>query len=394
MRRRILWVSAQLPPEVGGIQQYNREILARLSRTEEVHVACAPGQRVEECRTVASHALRFAGGAPSERAWRRVQVEMRALVDAVAPEHVHFGDAGAAALAGALPAGVRSSATIHGNDLSSPWMQCGDRPAMQEIVRGLNRCACVVAVSEHTASLARASGVEVPVRVIHSGCDLERFRPQPVDRERLLRSFALPVRLPLVLTVGRLVARKGHSTVMAALVELRRPVSWISIGTGPRRRRLVLQKWLRGPRRRVRFVDHVPDARLVDLYNACDLFVLVPEQRPSPAGVDSEGFGLVYREAGACGRPVIGADAAGCREAVIHGETGLLVPPNDPRALAAAMARLLADPDHAARLGRAGREQARATGTWERTAALLLACITEEEGTQCASSITRSTARA
>jgi phosphatidyl-myo-inositol dimannoside synthase len=390
MTRRILWVSGQLPPLVGGIQEYNVQVLRRLARHAEIHVACSWRHRAGGA-DVTLHPLRSVNGAASPAGWREAQAELRSLVDAIAPDHVHFGDAGAAAHAVALPDALRKTATAHGNDLSSPWVECGGQPAGQAVVRGLDRCARVIAVSQHTADLARSAGVSTPIRVITSGCDLERFHPRPVDRAGVLRAFGLPGDVPLLLTVGRLAARKGQSTVMAALARLDRPVAWICVGSGPRRRRLVLRRWLRGPRRRVRFVRHVSGPELAVLYNACDLFVLVPEQRRSRAGLDSEGFGLVYHEAGACGRPVIGADAAGCREAVIDGVTGLLVPPGDPAALALAMARLLADPDLAARMGRAGLAHVRAAGGWERTAALLLTAMTDREDLECGFSTTRST---
>jgi phosphatidylinositol alpha-1,6-mannosyltransferase len=107
---------------------------------------------------------------------------------------------------------------------------------------------------------------------------------------------------------------------------------------------------------------------LLAIYNACDVFVLTPEEHESRGRLDSEGFGLVFHEAGACRKPVIGSDVSGCRDAVIHGVTGLLVPPEDPQPLAAAMERILSDPSTAQTLGRGGLALVRMLGGWPRVA--------------------------
>ena len=98
--------------------------------------------------------------------------------------------------------------------------------------------------------------------------------------------------------------------------------------------------------------------------------------RRSRVGLDSEGYGLVYREAAACKRPAIAANIAGCREAVIHGRTGLLVPPDDAVALSRAMTTLLDDPSYAAELGASAYQHVRAAGGWDQTAAQLLSTLT------------------
>ena len=92
------------------------------------------------------------------------------------------------------------------------------------------------------------------------------------------------------------------------------------------------------------------------LYEACDLFVM-----PS----SEEGFGLVYAEAGAFGKPSIGCDVMGVPEAIAHGETGLLVPPNDADAVTEAILRLLRDDAERARMGAAARKRVESMGTWE-----------------------------
>jgi phosphatidylinositol alpha-1,6-mannosyltransferase len=101
----------------------------------------------------------------------------------------------------------------------------------------------------------------------------------------------------------------------------------------------------------IRFLGHVNDEDLVDLYRTCDVFALLPR-------FDSgyfEGFGLVYLEAGACGKPVVATRSGGVAQAVLDGETGLLVPEDDAAAAASAIGRLLDDADLRLRLGARGR---------------------------------------
>ena len=109
-------------------------------------------------------------------------------------------------------------------------------------------------------------------------------------------------------------------------------------------------------REAVIFLGRVSDDKKYTLYEACDLFVM-----PS----SEEGFGLVYAEAGAFGKPSIGCDVMGVPEAIAHEETGLLVPPNDADAVAEAILRLLRDDAERARMGAAARKRVESMGTWE-----------------------------
>jgi len=117
----------------------------------------------------------------------------------------------------------------------------------------------------------------------------------------------------------------------------------------------------------VHFLGQVPDERLIALYRSCALFVLTP----LTLGTQFEGFGLIYLEANCCGKPVVGSYGCGAEEAIVDGETGLLVHQGQPEATAQAMLKLLSDPDTATRMGAAGRERARLM-SWDVTATKLL----------------------
>ena len=168
----------------------------------------------------------------------------------------------------------------------------------------------------------------------------------------------------IILTVARLNPRKGQLQVIAALKALpsaqRATLEYRVVGSHDKENyRAALMSAAAGADFPVKFLGDVGDEKLDELYAQADIFAMTS----MPHKHSVEGFGLVYLEAGAHGLPVIAHDIGGVPEAVLDGETGLLVPPGDTAALTAAFARLLNDPALRRRLGEAGR--ARATlRTW------------------------------
>src|SRR5699024_9441645 len=113
----------------------------------------------------------------------------------------------------------------------------------------------------------------------------------------------------------------------------------------------------------IQFVGSVPHYHpdLIHYYNACDVFV-----HPSKTEkFNVEGFGIVFLEANACGKPVIGTFSGGIPSAVIDGETGILVKEQDPKALAEAIIRLFDEPGLAAQMGSNGRQRVEHTANWD-----------------------------
>jgi phosphatidylinositol alpha-1,6-mannosyltransferase len=169
---------------------------------------------------------------------------------------------------------------------------------------------------------------------------------------------------PTLLTVARLEDDyKGHDVVLEALttVSERVPdVRWVVIGDGSLRPRLEQLAADYGVREHVCFLGDVSDEERDHWYRSAHVFVM-PSRLPPDGG--GEGFGIVYLEAAAHGLPVVAGNVAGARDAVVHGETGLLVDPTDHLAVAAAVTRLLRDPVERVRLGERGAERA-AEFTW------------------------------
>jgi phosphatidylinositol alpha-1,6-mannosyltransferase len=228
-------------------------------------------------------------------------------------------------------------------------LEMGARPGLA--ASAVQWADAIVAISEHTRGLAIAAGAD-PGRIqcIPPGVDL----PERVERA--------PTERPTIITVAQILQRyKGHDVLTRALplIEARVPeVEWIVIGDGPFKPQLaelVRAQRLDG---QVRLVGTVSDAERDACLDRAHVFAM-PSRVPA-TGVGGEGFGITYLEAGAHGLPVVGGDVGGTRDAVVDGETGLLVDPNDNVAVADAIADLLLDPERARRLGQAGAARAQA----------------------------------
>src|SRR5437667_7159 len=234
----------------------------------------------------------------------------------------------------------------------------------------------VVANSRWTADLARdvleslgCHALAADVRVVHLGTTPSHFRPG-IDPRPLRRQHGLDGG-PWLLTVARLDFHKGIDTVIRALPAIRAAfpaVRYAVAGIGNRRSALEGLVRELGLGDAVRLLGFVPDDDLPALYNAADLFLLASRRYDLLV----EGFGIAIVEASASGLPVIASRSGGIPEAVREGETGCLVEPDDPAAVAAAAIRLLGDEALRRRIGAAGRAAVETYYNWDRVAADLI----------------------
>jgi len=174
----------------------------------------------------------------------------------------------------------------------------------------------------------------------------------------------------IIMTVGRLDERKGHDMVIRAMTYLikRFPdVVYMIVGKGREEQRLKNLADNLKLQDRVVFTGFVADESLPDYYNLCDVFVLPNRETESHDQLkgDYEGFGVVFLEASACGKPVIAGKSGGSCEAVVDGITGLMVDPRSDDDIAHAIERILEDKSFAGRLGMAGRNRAEKEFDWQ-----------------------------
>src|SRR4051812_16563985 len=225
--------------------------------------------------------------------------------------------------------------------------EIGNKPALAGFAA--RQADASITVSRYTRDLAVGVGGEAErMHRIPPGVDV----PPELDRPANGR--------PTLLTIARLEDRyKGHDVVMRAMPLIRARVpdmQWVIIGDGPLRTGLEQLATAQGVADNVHFAGAVSDAERDDWLRRAHVFTM-PSRLPA-GGFAGEGFGIVYLEANAREIPVVAGHVGGALDAVIDGETGLLVDPTDHVAVAEAIAGLLGDRDRAATLGRAGRERA------------------------------------
>jgi len=227
--------------------------------------------------------------------------------------------------------------------------------------------AATIAVSGYTRDL-----------VVDLGADPRRVHVIPPGVELPRESSVARGEDPILLTVATFVSpRKGHDVMVRALPTIRESIPdarWVFIGDGPLRGEIEAGARAAGVDGAVSFLGRVDDAERDRWLDQARVFCM-PSRLP-PEGTGGEGFGIVYLEAGAHGLPVIGGRVAGALDAVLDGETGLLVDPEDPEAVAAAAVELLSDRRLADRLGSRGRLHAE-EHAWPRIAARVEALLRE-----------------
>jgi phosphatidylinositol alpha-1,6-mannosyltransferase len=265
----------------------------------------------------------------------------------------------------------------HGRELLlSPF---AGSPALQRVYdaqrrRWIQAADGVFPVSHFTAGLLEQLGVSAArTRVVSNGTDPEFFRPLPAAemRERL----GVGERRVL-LSAGRLTKRKGLDQVISMLPKIADQVPdvlFLIIGEGEERESLAAQARDTGVSERVRFLGQVPFAELPQYYAVADVFVTPCRD----VGPSVEGFGLVFLEANACGKPVLAGRSGGTSDALDDGETGFLINPEDGGELLARAVQLLTDPELRRRMGDAGRRRVLARGSWDHTSTRLVSAMRE-----------------
>jgi phosphatidyl-myo-inositol dimannoside synthase len=343
-RPRLLLLTPDFPPARGGIQLLSYRLATAMTAFDTRVIALdVPGAaQFDALAGVAVRRVRPAGRSGLARVAPlnalAVSEALSFRPQATLSMHIVASPA-AAAISRLLAAGTVQY--FHANEIAG-------KPKLAAFAA--RRARAVISVSRYcTELLAAAGGPTAAVTMIPPGVDLPD-NPRALIAER-----------PTVLTVARLADRyKGHDVLARSMRLVREQVpdvSWVVIGEGPLRPELEELCRSAGVADCTRFLGAVSDEERDEWLARADLFAM-PSRLPG-AGQAGEGFGIVYLEAAAYGKPVLAGNVGGAVDAVVDGETGLLVDPTDQLAVGSAIARLLLDKDLASRLGRAGAERAR-----------------------------------
>jgi phosphatidyl-myo-inositol dimannoside synthase len=369
-------ITNDFPPRVGGVQQYVFNLVQNLP-SDRVAVLAPnwPGWR-EHDAALGYPVHRF----PPTFLWPTRELARRARIAAAEAE------AEIVLLGHGLPLGLLGPGLArdgnpyvvltHGTEY---WFSLLPGTA-EALYRATALASRVLAISRFTGRVVRtAVSDRVPVSLLPPGVDTEWFRPD-IDGEPIRRRYGLSDR-PVVACVSRLVSRKGQDTLIRAMPTLRRRIPdalLLIVGDGPDRERLRALAGSEAPPGSVVFAGQVDDADLPSLYAAADVFAMPCRSRL--AGLEVEGFGIVFLEAAASGVPAVAGDSGGAAEAVVDGETGLVVDGRHVGAVAEAVAALLLDPVRAQAMGKAARARVERLFSWPRLAARLRTWLAEAAG--------------
>jgi phosphatidylinositol alpha-1,6-mannosyltransferase len=373
---RTLLVTNDYPPRVGGIQRTLEALIGELP-PDRVAVFCPDAEGAEAFDEAAPYRVLRQ---PSPFLWPtpRVGDRLEAAVRETGAEVVLFGATYPLALLGPRLArsGVPYLAAAHGFEywLSiAPGTHAAMRYATSRAARVPVMCSEFIARTVRTAVPGR-----VPVSVLYPGADVEVFRPD-LPTEDLRTRLGLGDR-PVVVCVSRLVARKGQDVLILGMEGVRRRVpeaTLVIVGGGPAEERLRALATT-APEGAVVFSGQVSEEDLPRYYALGDVFAMPCRTRLG--GMEVEGWGNVFIEAAACAKPVVVGDSGGAREALVPGETGLLVDGADVDRVADAVAGLLADPDRARTMGEAGRRRVVRDHTWPTIARRLVHWLQQAAG--------------
>ncbi|QGU05027.1 glycosyltransferase family 4 protein [Corynebacterium comes] len=371
---RTLLITNDFPPTVGGIQSYLRDFVDTLDPAQVVVFAST-----QDAEAAAAHDAEL----PYQviRWPRRIMLPTPATTRAMTQiirdldiDTAWFGAAAPLALMGAAArraGATRVIASTHGHEVG--WSML---PGARQVLRRIGDTADVVTyISDYTLRRFRpAFGTRPHFAHLPSGVDTDWFHPDTAsERESTRRRFNLGDG-PLVVCISRLVPRKGQDQLIRAWRTVLRShpaARLVIVGSGSYGR--TLRKLAAPLSDAVVFTGPLPSPDLRAVLAAADVFAMPARTRGR--GLDVEGLGIVYLEAQACGVPVVAGDSGGAPETVTP-QTGIVVDGRDVEELAAALVRLLDDPQLRAAMGQEGRRHATERWTWEIMGARLRELVT------------------
>lgn len=370
---RILIVTPDFPLWDGGISTVALEVAGGLHRLGHEIVVLAPSQdpgdrefdRTLPYETIRLRNVKARHAKTLYHIGATIRLERQRRFDVIFA--LVWYPSGIAAYCASRFSGVPFTVMVAGNEIlhrrfQTPyWMSW-----MRRVFSGSSAALCIsnAVAMKFRSVLGGGEDLEKRIRLIRLGVDPVRF-VTGAEGSRVLARFGLEGK-KILLTLARLVERKGQDKVIEALPRIKKEipdVRYVICGKGSdevRLRRIAVEKGVAGE---VVFAGFVPNEERGAFYDACDVYVMPSREIPEKG--DIEGFGITYLEANAFGKPVIGGRSGGISEAVIDGVTGLLVDPCDVEAIASACIRILGDPDLAGRLGRQGRDRVRTAFHWD-----------------------------
>ncbi|HEV3474418.1 MAG TPA: glycosyltransferase family 4 protein [Actinomycetota bacterium] len=361
---KVLVVTNDFPPRVGGINGYVAELMRRFPQGEVVVFASDwPGAGSFD-PSYPHPVIRWPLRGMTMYPTAAVRDHVEDVVRRERPDILLFGAAVPLGLIGLQihrRLGIPYATFTHGVEVWAGQVPV-TRRVLGRVVRG---AALSMGVSRWAIDLLRqVVGPDPWIELMPPGIDVERFHPEVSDAE--VRDRHGLGDAPVICCVSRLTLRKGQDKVIRALPWILREipdVRFLVVGTGPDLERLQNLAYRKRVTDRVIFAGEVREEVLPQYFRAGDVFAMPCRTRK--LGLEAEAFGIVFVQASAVGRPCVAGDSGGAPEAVLHGETGLVVDGNEVDEVAEGILDLLGDPARAAKLGTAGSDRVHREFTWE-----------------------------
>lgn len=364
---RLAFITQDFPPETGGIQTYSYELANELHQLCDYFILIAPAKKNQEevDAKLPYDIIRI----PSSNTLLGIQLIPK--LKKIVTKHQITGTFHAQwqTVVATLTLKNQKKLTAifvaaHGRELlfhpfkNIPILKQLYDTYQKKLLKGVNQ---FFPVSNYTANLLKQQSIPTnKITVIPNGTDFKNFYPSPYAH--LITKWNLADK-KILFTICRHVERKGIQYVLAALPTILQSIPNIHYligGTGnytPTLKSLVSQLQLES---HVTFVGRIPNNELNAYYSLCDIFIMTPKE----VVPNVEGFGIVYLEANACGKPVIGTISGGVPNAIKHQETGLLIPQKSTAAISAEVVQLMEQEDYRLQLGVNGLDWVKTEMNW------------------------------
>lgn len=377
---QILCITNDFGPRAGGIETFVIGLIERLPKGSVlVYTSSQENSQPFDDAWLKNYGVRVIRDKskvllPSLRVGRAV----RKILREEAMSTVFFG---AAAPLGLLSQGLRRAgatrivALTHGHEVW--WAKIWPFSwAMRRIGAGTDHLTYLGDYTKSQISRALSQRARKSMVKIAPGIDTDHFAPQ--QSAALLRADLGLADKKVIVSVGRLVHRKGQDTLIEAMPQILTRIPdahLLFVGEGPYKEYLMKRAAELGVTRAITFIGRIQYSELPRYICVGDIFAMPSRSRL--AGLEVEGLGIVYLEASACGLAVIGGKSGGAPDAVLEGETGYAVDGTSSHDVALAAIELLSHPEHAARMGARGRQWIIEEWRWELWAKRFASLLTQ-----------------
>ena len=372
MNQKVLVLTENFPPISGGSGRWFWELYSRLPKEQYLILAddiegAAEFDKSHQLNILRMPLMSAEWGLKSLRGikfyWRLIR-QIRKIIKQQQITHIHCGRViheGVTAWLLKFITGTPYLCYVHGEDVETAATSGEHNLLVKQVCKHAERLICNSHNSANIVKRLHYAGDD-KIEVLHPGVDASLFVPLAAD-EGFKQQMAWQGR-KVIITVGRLQERKGQDMMIRATALLKEQfpeVLYAIIGRGDRLESLKVLAAELGVNEHVQFLTEVSDPQMIQCYQQSDVFIL-PNRT---IGNDIEGFGMVLVEAQACGKAVIAGDSGGTKETMLINESGFVIDCTDAQLISSTVAKLLADPELSAQMGKIGRKHVESELDWQ-----------------------------